>query len=103
VCLNARKIRCGLVFRKGVIDIAGGIERNGSKPSLDKMAIDMLRRIRGFTKGKRGENRDVYLGSSGIPFTVEGNKNGVEGMSVDIDAIEEVLGKKESVLEEEAV
>lgn len=56
---------------------------NGYFPPYGEMAVDMLKRIKKFSQ----EGYNVYLGPSGVPFTLEGNGDGAGELKVDETAI----------------
>lgn len=67
------------------------IEQNGTGPPIDRMDEARLERIRRFTQRMRAAGGEVYLGATGVPFTIEGAADGHEGLRVDLEAIEAEL------------
>jgi len=65
------------------------------------MDLGLLERIISLTELMRSEGRDVYLGASGIPFTIEGRADGLNLIRVDLEAIQRELDSRQVVPEGE--
>lgn len=81
--------------------IALSPEQNGGGAPIGRMATDMLVRILEFVKVQEEKGKKVYLGASGVPFSLDGGGDGSEELLVDTGKISEVLESRATQLEQE--